>query len=269
MYILVLKYILIALCLAYVTHVFSKKKEVMLDVKRHVLEKRLKLYASLHKLIHHNSLFIAPPALMEQYYWSLIDGMPFRIGDQKMEYVSYFSSYEKLNEYCMLIQEQSSQTLFWPKDIEATLDSVNEWNDNVLSLLTAFKMMEEENNSLNDEKRKEHLDLACQIFGIALQHDIEYISDHLKSMLADRLQMPNLLNLFKVSFADKCRLWLFERHIDKADFYKHGASLVVLLLFVHIRDEYTRDEYGNLPEHDRDSIMKRFHTSIIKYLPHD
>ena len=32
---------------------------------------------------------------------------------------------------------------FWPKDIEATLDSVNEWNDNVLSLLTAFKMMEE------------------------------------------------------------------------------------------------------------------------------
>ena len=130
-------------------------------------------------------------------------------------------------------------------------------------------MMEEENKSLNDEKRKEHLDLACQIFGIALQHDIEYISDHLKSMLADRLQMPNLLNLFKVSFVDKCRLWLFERHIDKADFYKHGASLVVLLLFVHIRDEYTRDEYDNLPEHDRDSIMKRFHTSIIKYLPHD
>ena len=194
MYILILKYILIALCLAYVTHVFSKKKEVMLDVKRHVLEKRLKLYASLHKLIHHNSLFIAPPALMEQYYWSLIDGMPFHIGDQKMEYVSYFSSYEKLNEYCMLIQKQFSQTLFWPKDIEATLDSVNEWNDNVLSLLTAFKMMEEENKSLNDEKRKEHLDLACQIFGIALQHDIEYISDHLKSMLADRLQMPNLLN---------------------------------------------------------------------------
>ena len=45
MYILILKYILIALCLAYVTHVFSKKREVMLDVKRHVLEKRLKLYA--------------------------------------------------------------------------------------------------------------------------------------------------------------------------------------------------------------------------------
>lgn len=163
MYILILKYILIALCLAYVTHVFSKKKEVMLDVKRHVLEKRLKLYASLHKLIHHNSLFIAPPALMEQYYWSLIDGMPFRIGDQKMEYVSYFSSYEKLNEYCMLIQEQSSQTLFWPKDIKATLDSVNEWNDGVLSILTAFKMMEEENKSLDDKRRKDHLDLACQI----------------------------------------------------------------------------------------------------------
>lgn len=60
MYILILKYILIALCLAYITHVFSKKREVMIDVKRHVLEKRLNLYASLHELIHHNSLFFEP-----------------------------------------------------------------------------------------------------------------------------------------------------------------------------------------------------------------
>ena len=88
-------------------------------------------------------------------------------------------------------------------------------------------------------------------------------------VIYDRLQMPNLLNLFKVSFVDKCRLWLFERHIDKADFYKHGASLVVLLLFVHIRDEYTRDEYDDLPVKNRNAILERFHTSIIKYLPHD
>ncbi len=72
-----------------------------------------------------------------------------------MEYVSYFSSYDNLNEYCRLIQEQSSQSLFWPKDIEAILDSVNEWNDGVLSILTAFRMMEEENKSLDDKRRKE------------------------------------------------------------------------------------------------------------------
>ena len=41
---------------------FSKKKEVMLDVKRHVLEKRLKLYASLHELIHHVSDQFSPSA---------------------------------------------------------------------------------------------------------------------------------------------------------------------------------------------------------------
>ena len=137
-------------------------------------------------------------------------------------------------------------------------------------ILTKHEMIQDrQNKSLDDKRRKEHLDLACQIFGIALQHDIVYISEYLKSALADRLQMPNLLNLFKVPFVDKYRLWLFERHIDKTDLYQHGASLVVLLLFVHVRDEYNRDEYDNLPEHDRDSIMKRFHTSIIKYLPHD
>lgn len=81
--------------------------------------------------------------------------------------------------------------------------------------------------------------------------------------------MPNFLNLFKVSFVDKYRLWLFERNVDKADLYEHGPSLMVLLLFIHIRDEYTRDEYDDLPEDDRNAILERFHTSIIKYLPHD
>ena len=70
MYILILKYILIALCLAYVNHVFSKKREVLLDVKRHVLEKRLKLYTSLHKLIHHNSLFFEPIVRLADSYMS-------------------------------------------------------------------------------------------------------------------------------------------------------------------------------------------------------
>lgn len=83
MYVFILKYVIIALCLAYMNHVFSKKKAVMYDVKRHILEKRLEIYASLHKLFLRNSTLIAPPAIKEQYYWSLMNGMPFRIGDQK------------------------------------------------------------------------------------------------------------------------------------------------------------------------------------------
>lgn len=269
MCILIIKYIIIALCLAYLTRVFSKKREVLLGVKRHVLEKRLKLYATLYKIILHNSTLIAPPIIKEKYYLSLIDGMPFRIGDKKMEYVSYFDSYEKLNEYCLLIQNKSSKSVFLPKDIDDTLDLVNEWFYSVLELLTAFKMLEEEDKTLNDKRRREHIDLACKIFGIALQYDIEYISNYLKCMLANRLRMPSLLNLFNVSVLDKYKLWFFNRKFKDIDFYKHGSFLMVLLLFIHISDMYTRDEYDDLPEYKRNDIIKKFHNSIIKYLPHD
>lgn len=112
MFVFILKYIFIALCLAYMNHVFSKKKAVMYDVKRHILEKRLEIYASLHKLFLRSSTLVAPPAIKEQYYWSLMNGMPFRIGDQKMEYVSYFDTYKKLYDYYLFLQRSLSKSVF-------------------------------------------------------------------------------------------------------------------------------------------------------------
>jgi len=41
MFVFILKYLIIALCLAYLNHVFSKKKAVQMDVKRHMLEKKV------------------------------------------------------------------------------------------------------------------------------------------------------------------------------------------------------------------------------------
>ena len=86
-------------------------------------------------------------------------------------------------------------------------------------------------------KEKSILIWLAKFFGIALQHDIEYTSEHLKSMLADRLQMPNLLNLFKVPFVDKFRLWLFERHIEvvlSAPEAASGPISLLQILFFHI-----------------------------------
>lgn len=241
----------------------------MLDVKKHVLEKRLRLYAALHKVIMRNTDLIAPPALMERYYWSLIDGMPFRIGDQKMEYVSYFGSYDKLNEYCLLLEYGSPKSVFLPKDIEQILQMVNDWYGVVQDILTAFKMVEAEDASLTDKQRKEHLDLACQMYGIALQYDIEYVSNHLKGILADRLQMPSLLNLFKASVYNRFRFWFFQFKYDRLDLYKKTSYLIAMLLYVHISDRYSRNEYEELPDEQKETMLDEFHASFIKYIPDD
>lgn len=269
MLVFILKYLVLTLCLAYLNHVFSKKKAVAQDVKRHVLEKRLKLYAALHKLITRNSALIAPPALNEQYYWSLIDGMPFRIGDQKMEYVSYFGSYDKLSEYYLLLQGEHSGSVFLPKDVEETLQMVNDWYVNVMELLSAFKVLEDEDTSLTDEQRNEHLDLACQMFGIALQSDIEQMSHHLKHTLTARLQMPSLLNLFKVSVVNKVRLWFFKRNYEKFDLGKYSPCLLLVLNYIHVSVRYSRDEFDELPEDERTAELREFHASFIKHLPND
>lgn len=264
----ILKYIFIALFLAYFTQVLSKKKEVMLGVKKQVLERRLALYASLYKVLHRNSTLIAPPAADEQYYWSMMGGMPFHIGDQKMEYVSYFHSYERFNEYSLQIQQMCSKKVFLPKEIEDELKMVAEWFLTISDFLGAFKKVEEEKRPFSDELRSEHLDLACQMCGIALQYDIEFVSSHLKSILAARLRMPSLLNLFEVSIINKCKLWSFKRNFKKLDLYEHTPSIILLLIFVHISNVYTRDEFDKLPENKRETIMQEFHSSYVKYLPH-
>ena len=269
MYVFILKYVIIALCLAYMNHVFSKKKAVIYDVKRHILEKRLKIYAKLHKLILRNSTLIAPPAIMEQYYWSLMDGMPFRIGDQKMEYVSYFDTYNKLSDYYLLIQGSRSNSVFLPKNINDSLELVFVWYKSVLELLTTFKMVEDEDPTLNDKQKQEHIDLACKMFGIALQYDIDYVGTYQKHLFAARLQMPSLLNLFKVSVESKIKLWLFERKFKKLDLCKYPSYLMVLLIYIHVSGKYSRDEFDELPTDRRNLIMKEFHSRFIKKMPHD
>lgn len=233
------------------------------------MKKKLKTYADLHKVVTSNTSLIAPSALQEQYYWSLLDGMPFRIGDQKMEYVSYFASYDKLSKYYLLLQGKQSGTVFLPKDMEETLQMVNDWYDYVMELLSAFKMLEDEDTSLTDRQRSKHLDLACQMFGIALQYDIDKIGNHLKCMLTDRLQMPSLLNLFKVSVINKVRLWLFKRSYERLDLIKYTPYLLLALNYIHISDRYSRDDFDGLSDGERKAMLGEFNASFIKHLPND
>lgn len=268
MVVLVLKYVVIALLLAYLNRVFSKKKAVMTDVKKHILEKRLTIYAAIHKALQGNKSIIAPPAMKELYYWNFIEGMPFRIGDQRMEYVSYFNSYDTLIGYFAILQKTGfSKATLLPKDVAESLEMVRDWYGSVIDILTAFKLTEED-TAISVDQRKEHLDLACQLFGIALQSDICAIGGYLEKSLVDRLHYPSLLNLFKVSVINKIRMKWFRNKYKRLDLCCNASFLVVLLTFVNVSDKYSRDEFEKLPDDQRRLIQKQFHTSFVKHLPH-
>lgn len=263
---LALKYIAVALLLAYMNHVFSKKKAVCIDVKRHIIEKRLHAYAKLHKTMLSDTSLIAPPAYQEQSYWSLMSGMPFSIGDQKMEYASHFSSYDALCAYvCKLRQDGGAGHSFLPDDIVKSISLVIEWYDLVLELVTAFKLAEE--NECGGEAR--HTDMLCHAFGIALQNDITIIHSHLSRMLADRLQQPSLLNLFKVSVVDKWRMRHFEQRFDKLQLFAFSQYLSLVMVLVHVSDKYSRKQFDELPAGERSRIVSSFNKSLVKFLSHD
>lgn len=266
MMVLFLKYIVAALLLAYMNHVFSKKKAVCIDVKRHVIEKRLHAYAKLHKAMLSDTSLIAPPAYIEQFYWSIISGMPFSIGGQKMEYPSHFSSYGALCTYVSRLHQDSGVGhSFLPDDIVESISLVVEWYDLVLELIAAFKLAEEK--EYGGEAR--HTDVLCHAFGIALQKDITQIHSHLSRMLADRLQQPSLLNLFKVSVVDKWRMKCFEHRFDKFQLFAFSQHLSLVMVLVHVSDKYTRKQFDELPDDERSHIVSGFNRLLVKFLSHD
>lgn len=270
MFVLVLKYIVIALFLAYMSHVFSKKKAVQMDVKKHLLEKKLNIYAKLHKNLLSYTSFIAPPAYKEQFYRNILDRMPFCIGDQKMEYVSIFDSFNRLSEYYHQFQlDGLAKSSFLSDDITNCLSLINEWYGNVMSILIAFQMTEKDNFFNDTITQKKHIDLACRLTGIALQKDIEIMGNHLNKMLVDYLHVPSLSNLFKVSILNKISEKMFERYFTRLQLNRYASYLVVILLYIYVSDKYSRAEFDELPDQYSNIIMQEFCSSFLKYFPHD
>ena len=226
MLVLILQYLFIALFLAYLGNVFSKKRAVKMEIRKYIWESRLSVYASLHKILLENSLIVAPPMLNENYYWSLIDGMPFHIGDQKMEFVSCFGSYDLLVEYTYrLRQEGKVKSSYLPEDMIACLDLALEWYEGIMNLLTAFKMTEQADMSMDEKIKVRHLNLACNLFGIALQKDIAVVTNLLIEMVTDSLHTPSLMNLFKVSVVNQWKIRRFKKNFYGLAMYLNTPSI--------------------------------------------
>ena len=65
---LVIRYVLVALLLAYLTNVFVKRKDVVTDIKGSVLEWRVDTYKNIHRWVMDMKRVIAPPSQQENWF---------------------------------------------------------------------------------------------------------------------------------------------------------------------------------------------------------
>ena len=243
---LVIRYVLVALLLAYLTKVFVKRKDVFTDIKGYVLEWRVDTYKDIHRWVMGLQSVIAPPKQKEDWFNSLLSSRRFKIGYQGMEYVSFFDSPERLLQFYtdfnrMLDKEEG----FIDHELKHRLTCFQYWLDDVMDFLGAFVHTEYDKRWHYDEKTiHESCTLACQTMGIALQEDVNRFFNQIDSLLRDRLGNIKIAGVYsnslKARISRKIAAYC-ERIIDKEG-ESHWKKAVEWFYFQVLYHEYGRTQ---------------------------
>lgn len=250
-------YILVPLIIGYVTAVLTKRKEVEMEVKRDFMSRRINAYSNIHAFMRKSSLVIAPPMYLEALYSDFLDGTGFTIGDQQMEYSSYFDDYQRLESY---VEELSSLIrdagVYLEPSLRNELGNMQEWYKDVMNLLRAFKRTEaDETWNIPEESQNIKLKLGCNLLGIALQHDINHFSNSIEEKISDKLRHPKLENWYEKETDEV----FSDSSYSESQLVTRIGEVCLLLVFAHISDKYSRDEFDDLDDEERKMIMNEFH----------
>jgi len=98
---LVIRYVVVALILAYFANVYVKRKNIHTDIKGHLLEWRVDAYKIIHRWVMNFQSVIAASNQYEEHYRNILAPTKFKIGYQGMEYASFFDSPECLFKFGM------------------------------------------------------------------------------------------------------------------------------------------------------------------------
>ncbi len=217
---LVVRYVMVALLLAYLTKVFVKRKDVVTDIKGAVLEWQVETYKEIHRWLMGLQRVTAPPSQQEQWFRSLLSSRRFKIGYQGMEFVSFFDTPEKLIQFVTEFHQMlNKEEGFIDETLKQKLISFQIWLDDVIEYLGAFIHAEHnERWNYDEETIQVNCRLACQTMGIALQEDVNKFFHEIDGLLRDRLSNIKISGIYSESMrsrltrkvATRC-----ERIIDK------------------------------------------------------
>lgn len=203
--ILIVRYVLVALLLAYLANVYVKRKSIYTDIKGRVLEWRVTTYKNIHSWVMKFQSVIAAPSQDEEHYRNILAPTKFKIGYQGMEYASFFDSPERLFQFGiefgrMLNKEED----FIDYSLKHQLTAFQYWLDDLIMFYTAFGKAEYDKRWKFDEKTiKDHCELASKVMGIALQKDVNKFYGRIDDMLRGRLRNLKIAGVYTESWWTK------------------------------------------------------------------
>lgn len=254
---LVIRYVLVALFLAYLTNVYVKRKNTLTDVKGRVTEWQVETYKGIHRWLMKFKSVIAAANQDEEHYRGILYYAKFKIGYQGMEYASFFDDPVRLlqmdQEFNQLLNKEEG---FVDEAMKLKLNDFKDWLDEVVELYGAFVQTEgDEEWHMSEETSVRHCTLACRIMGIALQEDVNTYFDQFDSMLRDRLGDIKMAGVYSSSK----RLWgasggSGKAYYNRSQLCKNQFGLMTIFMLVHFEEDFMKNPKWTK---DRELFMKR------------
>lgn len=292
----VIRYVAVALFLAYLANVYVKRKNIRTDIKGRVLEWRVETYKTIHRWVMCFQSVMAAPSQYEEHYRKLLSPTKFKIGYQGMEYVSFFDTPERLLQFSVDFNRMmNKEEVLMDYPLKHQLDGFRYWMDDVLRFYGAFVKAEYDKRWNFDEMTiRKHCDLVCRVLGIALQKDVHYFYDKIDEMLRDRLRNIKLSGVYSESRrskmkkkvvdycenimdkeADGCYVRMVEwfyNHIlfgyygSRSQLHKNRLGMMNIFLLVHFEELFVTepDRMKNHAEFMR--LASDYHNCYCKYL---
>lgn len=204
---LVIRYVVVALILAYLANVYAKRKNIRTDIKGRVQEWRVDTYKNIHRWVMEFQSVIAAPSQDEEHYRNILSPTRFKIGYQGMEYATFFDTPEQLFKFDIEFNQiMNKEEDFIDYPLRHALNGFKFWLDDVIMFYGAFGRTEYDKRwKFSKETVKRHCELVCRILGIALQEDVNRFYHKLDEMLRDRLRNIKIAGVHSESCIIKCK----------------------------------------------------------------
>lgn len=204
---MVIRYVVVALILAYLANVYVKRKNIRTDIRGRVVEWRVDTYKSIHQWVMKFQSVIAAPSQYEEHYRNILAPTRFKIGYQGMEYSSFFDSHDRLFQFGMEFnQMMNKEDEFIDYPLRHELAGFQYWLDDVIMFYGAFGKAEYDKRwNFSEETIKKHCELASKVMGIALQKDVNRFFQQIDEMLRDRLRNIKIAGIYSESWLTKSK----------------------------------------------------------------
>lgn len=263
---MILRYVIVALLLAYLTNVYVKQRDVYTDIKGYVLEWRVDTYKNIHRWLMQFKSVIAASSQDEEHYQELLSYTKFKIGYQGMEYTAFFDTPEQFmqfaDEFNRMINKDEA---FIDDTLKCTLCDFQSWLNDIRELLYAFVRTEYDNRWKNDKETiKNHCKLAHKILGIALQKDVDRYFEKMDDQLRDRLRYIKISGKYTkaVKDMDEGKFKIY----DSSQLQRNMSGIITIFSLVHFEELFAQNPSIIKDKKQFMGLMSKYKDCYLKYL---